>query len=313
MSFFVFVVMPFSEKFKDIYEVGIRPACEDAGAKCERVDEQMFLENILSRIYGQIAEADIIVSEVTGRTPNVLYETGYAHGIGKRVIFLTQNAADIPFDLMHYPHIIYGQSIATLKKELEQKIRWCIENPPERPLVLGSGESELSRMAKHIRNYMRAKNFTMVSFWRIREAINQNYSDDLLLDLIDKSPDTFRRVRIKGGKPGIGLVTDTEDVEIQPAADASGPNLTETAKVLLLNAAKDAHGRIVRIEAMGHFQVQTNGQEFVAEQTPRAKATVQAAMDELEAQGLIKDASYHKQVYEVTEAGHRVADILTQQ
>ncbi len=205
-DFFVFVVMPFQEKFTDIYEVGIKPACIDAGATCERVDEQIFVENILSRIYGQIKDADVIVAEVTGRTPNVLYETGYAHGLGKRVIFLTQNVKDIPFDLMHFPHIVYGKSIATLKRKLEEKVRWCIQNPPAHPLVVGAAESELSRMAKHTANYLRGKKWTMVSFWRIRENINANYSDELLLELIDKSPDTFRRVKMKGGKPGIGLV-----------------------------------------------------------------------------------------------------------
>ena len=59
---FVFVLMPFSEEFNDAYQVGIKPACKDAGAYCERVDEQIFVENILERVYNQIAKADIIVA-----------------------------------------------------------------------------------------------------------------------------------------------------------------------------------------------------------------------------------------------------------
>ena len=47
---FVFVLMPFAVKFKDGYEVGIKQACKDAGAYCERVDEQIFEGNILARI-----------------------------------------------------------------------------------------------------------------------------------------------------------------------------------------------------------------------------------------------------------------------
>ena len=43
---FALVLMPFSEKFKDIYEVGIKQACRDAEVFCERVDEQIFSENI---------------------------------------------------------------------------------------------------------------------------------------------------------------------------------------------------------------------------------------------------------------------------
>jgi hypothetical protein len=126
---FVFVLMPFHESFSDIFEAGIRPACKDAGAYCERVDEQMFDESILDRVYNQIAKADIIIAEMTGRNPNVFYEAGYAHGLNKRVIFLTQNSDDIPFDLKHYPHIVYGGKIAALKSQLEDWIRWGIENP----------------------------------------------------------------------------------------------------------------------------------------------------------------------------------------
>ena len=48
---FVFVLMPFSEEFHDLYELGIKAACNDAGAYCERVDEQIFVENVLERLY----------------------------------------------------------------------------------------------------------------------------------------------------------------------------------------------------------------------------------------------------------------------
>jgi hypothetical protein len=131
---FVFVLMPFSNEFRDIYEVGIKPACKDAGTYCERVDEQIFVENILERVYNQISKADVIVAEMTGRNANVFYETGYAHALNKRVILLTQTVEDIPFDLKHYPHIVYGDSITTLKSQLEARIKWCVDNP-QRPLA----------------------------------------------------------------------------------------------------------------------------------------------------------------------------------
>lgn len=131
---FAFVLMPFDDSFGDIYDVGIKAACRDAGAYCERVDEQIFVESILERVYNQIAKADIIIAEMTGRNPNVFYEVGYAHALNKQVILLTQNSEDIPFDLKHYPHIIYGGKIALLKSQLEARVRWCIENPKQ-PLV----------------------------------------------------------------------------------------------------------------------------------------------------------------------------------
>src|SRR5262249_37574433 len=36
---------------------------------------------------------------------------------------------DIPFDLKHQPHIVYGNSIADLKEQLARRVRWAIENP----------------------------------------------------------------------------------------------------------------------------------------------------------------------------------------
>jgi hypothetical protein len=126
---FVFVLMPFSAEFNNIYELGIKPACKEAGAYCERVDEQIFEENIVERVYNQIAKADIIVSEMTGKNPNVFYETGYAHALNKRVILLTAKAEDIPFDLKHYPHIVHNGQIKDLKRELKKRVKWSVDNP----------------------------------------------------------------------------------------------------------------------------------------------------------------------------------------
>lgn len=123
---FVFVLMPLDEKFNDIYKFGIKEAAKEEGAYAERVDEQIFLEGILDRIFNQINKADIIVADMTGRNANVFYEVGYAHALGKIVLLLTQNVDDIPFDLKNKPHIVYAGKIETLKSELKKKIGWAI-------------------------------------------------------------------------------------------------------------------------------------------------------------------------------------------
>lgn len=134
---FVFVLMPFDTKFDDRYKLGIKPACERAGAYAERVDEQIFHGNILERVYNQISKADILVADMTGRNPNVFYETGYAHALGKPVILLTENADDIPFDLKHYQHIVYEGKIVELTEQLEKRVRWSLENLASRGSEFG--------------------------------------------------------------------------------------------------------------------------------------------------------------------------------
>ncbi len=123
---FVFVLMPFDESFNDIYTYGIKQTCIDLNAYCERVDEQIFSEGILDRIYNQISKSDVIVADMTNRNANVFYEVGYAHGLGKNVILLTKNSEDIPFDLKHFPHIIYNGQIKLLSEQLKRKLEWFI-------------------------------------------------------------------------------------------------------------------------------------------------------------------------------------------
>lgn len=127
---FCFVLMPFDGSFDDVYELGIAAACKDAGAYAERVDKQIFSESILERIYNQIDKSDILVADMTGRNPNVFYEVGYAHALGKLTILVTQAADDIPFDLKHFPHIVYEGKVSLLKSQLTARIRHFLKHPP---------------------------------------------------------------------------------------------------------------------------------------------------------------------------------------
>ena len=124
-EFFAFVLMPFDKAFDDIYKLGIKETATALGILAERVDEQIFTEGILERIYRQIELADVVVADMTGQNPNVFYEVGYAHAKGKLCILLTQKAEDIPFDLKHHRHIVYGSSIGQLRTQLAEEMAWA--------------------------------------------------------------------------------------------------------------------------------------------------------------------------------------------
>ena len=151
---FVFVLMPFHGDFGDIYKFGIKGAAAEVGAYAERVDEQHLAGGMLDRIYNQISKADVIVADMTGQNPNVAYEVGYAHALDKVVVLLTQRDEDIPFDLRHHQHIVYGGKIDALRTALTSRLVWAIAESrkdstprrPERPVVslLGTDVPEKS-------------------------------------------------------------------------------------------------------------------------------------------------------------------------
>ncbi len=124
-DFFAFVLMPFDAAFDDIYKFGIKEPASELGVLAERVDEQIFSEGILDRIYRQIDVADIIIADMTDQNANVFYEVGYAHAKEKLCILLTSNPGDIPFDLKHKRHIVYDRSIKNLKNQLIKDLDWA--------------------------------------------------------------------------------------------------------------------------------------------------------------------------------------------
>lgn len=120
-----FVLMPFASKFEDLYTFGIKEAANSVGIIAQRLDEQIFVEGMMERIYRQIDTADIIIADMSEQNPNVFYEVGYAHAKDKICILQTTDAEDIPFDLKHRRHIVHGGSIATCKEELIKNLEWA--------------------------------------------------------------------------------------------------------------------------------------------------------------------------------------------
>ena len=192
---FVLVLMPFDEKFAGVYARAIRAGCDHVGACCQRVDEQLFDGNILEQIYNQIASADIIVADMTGRNPNVYYEVGYAKALDKHVVLITQDMNDIPYDLRLYPHIVYGDN-ESLVRQLKTKLQWCIENPKDMLLQTLEGKRAFPRQL--VRSALRAQKFvldTNLIEEKPRE-LNSPYAEyrQILESRLRKGEIAFRRV-----------------------------------------------------------------------------------------------------------------------
>ncbi|MCB2263219.1 MAG: nucleoside 2-deoxyribosyltransferase [Candidatus Thiosymbion ectosymbiont of Robbea hypermnestra] len=127
----VFVLMPFKDAFlQEMYENGIEKACNNANAFCRRLDKELIHGRMTDEIYNQIDRADILIADVTGLNPNVFYEIGFAHGIGKNVILIKRSSDthDFPFDTHDFQHIIYTDA-NHLKEELTRRVSRFSEKP----------------------------------------------------------------------------------------------------------------------------------------------------------------------------------------
>lgn len=120
-----FVIMPFSEEFDDVFRIGIKETADKEDVKAYRLDEELFDEGMLDKIYSEIESADFIIADLSNRNTNVFYELGYAHAMGKLCILITESADNIPFDLKHKRHIVYGGKLTYLQEQLQSNIEWA--------------------------------------------------------------------------------------------------------------------------------------------------------------------------------------------
>lgn len=97
----VFVIMPFTDDFFESYEM-IKNHFENDFEFTNAGDEDN-QQNILADIITPIYNADIVLADLTGLNPNVMYELGIAHSFNKKTIVITRDdMATLPFDLKQY-------------------------------------------------------------------------------------------------------------------------------------------------------------------------------------------------------------------
>jgi hypothetical protein len=122
----VAVMMPINAGFAPVY-TAIKSACDMARFRCLRADDIWEDSAIIQDIFNLVFRAQIIVVDFTAKNPNVMYETGIAHTLGKTVIPISQSMDDVPFDLKHHRVLTYlrnGEGLAALTDALHRRIAY---------------------------------------------------------------------------------------------------------------------------------------------------------------------------------------------
>lgn len=107
------------------------------------------------------------------------------------------------------------------------------------------------------------------------------------------APDTFLSTDVKLTKP-----------------DDQIPELSDEAKLLLIEASEASNGTVIKVETAGGTHVQAHGKQFVETGNPRSEAKWVAAVKQLISHGLIEDRGYKGEVFVVTDNGYQIADLI---
>lgn len=127
----VSAMMPFSSNFNAVY-AALKRTAESVGLRCRRADDIWENPAVIQDVVWLIDRSRVVICDCTGRNPNVFYEIGIAHTLGREVILITQVEADIPFDLRHLRYIPYlnnGEGLDKLSTSLKLRLSDIRGNP----------------------------------------------------------------------------------------------------------------------------------------------------------------------------------------
>lgn len=123
----VFVIMPFDEALKPLYDDHIAPVCQTLGLTCRRGDDYFSSQSVMDQVWSGIYFADICIADFSGKNPNVFYELGIADTLGRPTILITQSVQDIPFDIRHRRVIVYEDTPDGMKT-FEERLTKMLQN-----------------------------------------------------------------------------------------------------------------------------------------------------------------------------------------
>lgn len=126
-----FVAMPMDPADDSLVDVleAIQTAAHRCKIRAERIDDQQSNDRITDRMLRAISEADYVVADLTHSRPNVFFEAGYAHGLGKIPIYVARHGTKVEFDLHDYP-VLFFRNLKELRDTLERRLRGLALGPP---------------------------------------------------------------------------------------------------------------------------------------------------------------------------------------
>jgi ATP-dependent Clp protease ATP-binding subunit ClpC len=121
-----FVLIPHEPEFDGILNDVIRPAMAANNIEAIIADDIRTPGAVLSQVWNCIRTAEVIVADISGSNPNVIYELGLCFGLHRFPLILTRDPSnELPFNLRALRFIDYedtASGAAKLRKELTEAI-----------------------------------------------------------------------------------------------------------------------------------------------------------------------------------------------
>ncbi|MFC4506247.1 MULTISPECIES: hypothetical protein [Streptomyces] len=209
-----------------IFEQVIAPACEKYGITAVRADGIAHAGDINEQICRHVVESYLVVADVSGGNPNVMYELGLRHITGKPTIHIGE-AGQLPFDIASIRTIRYQRTrshLAGACKEIESALEAGLRDGFElltparvlRGLQTGDGPASASEVGDGENAEDEDSPGLLDDFAVIEDGLDETTAD---METITRTIET------------IGVLTERSGTEMLELAQANAPASARLAAV----------------------------------------------------------------------------------
>lgn len=139
-----FVLIPLHDPFLSIFEENIKPVAAKCGLTAIKADDIYSNKPIMEDVWTYLNQARIVIADLTDFNPNVFYELGIAHTLGREVIMISQYSAKPPFDVGHvrYINYVYPSRVEQFETALERTIKQVLKDSKAEIRIVEEGRKE---------------------------------------------------------------------------------------------------------------------------------------------------------------------------
>lgn len=141
---------PINREARGIIESAIVPVLKAKGFEVNNPMESTESGSIGKDIINKIVGCDLVIANLTGQNPNVMYELALRHSVNEPFVMVIRNddISNLPFDIQDQRVVTYSDTLFgldKLKKSLEDHIESAMTDEPNSPVYEATGRVTLKK------------------------------------------------------------------------------------------------------------------------------------------------------------------------